>query len=155
MKTDLNRLYYHDYSLMTGVHVLRLVNMRLSCTVLIILLSFCSGCGRLVRLRHSDELGLSRQGIVIAETWQGDEFMSLPIWKICLRQHDNTNREVLFTVASVFQESQPGYPHLVVTNGIETVQDSAQSYIYSLSTRTFITNGWPGDTHVGDYKPKQ
>lgn len=127
--------------------------MRISPFIFIIILGVCSGCGRSFQLRDSAELGASSQGIIIAETWQGGALMETPVWKICLRQRGSTNSEVLFTVASVFQESQPGYPHLVVSNGVETVQDSTKSYIYSLASRSFITNVWNGSTYLGDFRP--
>ena len=127
--------------------------MRTSFFILIVILSVCSGCGRSFHLRESAELGASSQGTVIAETWQGDAFMDTPFCKICLQQHGSTNLEVLFTVVYVFQESQPGCPHLVITNGVETIQDSAQSYIYSLASRSFITNVWSGSTYTGNFRP--
>ena len=127
--------------------------MRQSFFILIAILSVCSGCGPQpqFRLHKSDELGTSSQGTIIAETWLAP--LSCPIWKVCLRQKDSTNSVVLFTVASVFQESEPGYPHLVVTNDTEIIQDSARSYIFSLASRSFITNVWSGSTYLGDFRP--
>lgn len=71
--------------------------------------------------------------MVIVETWLENAPLSPPVWKVRLRQKDSTNSVVLFTVASVFQEPEPGYPHLFVTNGSEVIQDSARSYIFSLA----------------------
>ena len=129
--------------------------MRTVFLILIVILSICSGCGRGFHLDKSDDIGTSSQGTVVAETWFTGAPLEGPKWKVCLRQKDSTNCVVLFTVESAFQESQPGYPLLVVTNGIEVVQDFAQSYTYSLTSRQFITNVWTNDTYAGDYKPKQ
>ncbi len=129
--------------------------MRPLIFISISILSLCSGCGRGFHLDKSDELGTSSQGTVVAETWFTGAPLEGPVWKVCLRQKDNTNSVVLFTVKSVFQESETGYPHVVVTNGVEVVEDSTRSYIYSLSSRQFITNAWPVDAYVGDYKQKQ
>src|SRR5689334_7744523 len=114
--------------------------MRLSFFVFFVILSICSGCGRHFHLNKSEQLGKSSQGAVIVETWFEDAPLSSPVWKLCLQQKDSTNSVVLFTVASVFQEPEPGYPHLVETNGVEVIQDSARSYIFSLASRSFITN---------------
>jgi len=133
--------------------VAELVVMRLSFAIPIIALTVCSGCGRQFRLSESVELGTNSQGTIFVETWHGNGLMEPPVWKICLKQSGDTNREVLFTVASVFQESEPGYPHLVATNGTEMIQDSARSYIFSLASRSFITNVWSGSTYLGDFRP--
>lgn len=127
--------------------------MRLSFFILIGILSVCSGCGPRFRLNKSEQLGTSSQGTIIVETWFEDAPLSPPVWKVCLRQKDSANGVVLFTVASVFQESEPGYPHFIVTNGIEVIQDSAKSYIFSLASRNFVTNVWFGSTYLGDFRP--
>ena len=119
--------------------------MRLPFLILVFALGACLGCGHYFNFRTSDTLRKSNQGTINVETWQGDSWMEQPVWKTCLQENGSTNIEVLFTVASVFQKSQPGYPHFVVTNGVEIIQDSARSYIYSLASRHFITNAWPGD----------
>src|SRR4051794_2882791 len=129
--------------------------MRPSILILIVILSICSGCGRGFHLYKSDDLGASSQGTVVAETWFTGAPLEGPKWEICLRRKNSTNSVILFTVESVFQESEPGYPHLVITNGVEIVQDTARSYIYSLTSRQFITNVWTNDTYAGDYRPKQ
>lgn len=129
--------------------------MRPVTLIIIVISSICSGCGRGFHLDKSDDLGTSSQGTVVAETWFTGAPLEGPKWKVCLRQKDRTNSVVLFTVESAFQESQPGYPHLVMTNGVEVVQDSAQSYIYSLTSRHFITNVWTNDAYAGDYRQKQ
>jgi len=115
--------------------------------------SGCDGPGRF-RLRETNDLGKTGKETIIAETWQGSGFMENPVWKICLRQN-GTNSRVLFTVESVFQESEPGYPRIILTDGVGVVQDSAKSYIFSLSTGQFITNAWPGDVYAGDFKPRE
>jgi hypothetical protein len=129
--------------------------MRPLVFILVLISSICSGCDRGFHLDKSDDLGTSSQGTVVAETWFTGAPLERPVWKICLRQNDSTNSVVLFTVESVFQESQPGYPHLVMTNGIEVVQDPAQSYIYSLTSRQFITNVWSGAAYAADYRQRQ
>jgi len=121
----------------------------------VLILGICSGCNRGFHLHKSEELGTSSQGTVVAETWLTGAPLEGPVWKVCLREKNATHRVVLFTVESVFQEPRPGFPHLVVTNGIEVVQDTAQSYIYSLTSRHFITNVWSGDAYEGDYRPKE
>ena len=129
--------------------------MRSTLYSFVALLCISSGCGRGLHLDRSAQLGSSSQGTVIVETWFEDAPLACPIWKVCVRPNASTNSEILFTVQSVFQESEPGYPHLVVSNGAEVVQDSAQSYSYSLSSRQFITNAWSGDIYLGDYKQKK
>jgi hypothetical protein len=129
--------------------------MRPLILISIVTLSICAGCSRGLHLDKSDDLGASSQGTVVVETWFTGVSLEGPKWKVCLRQKDSTNSVVLFTVESVFQESDPGYPRLVMTNGVEIVQDTAQSYIYSLTSRQFITNVWTNDTYAGDYRPKQ
>jgi len=79
--------------------------------------------------------------------------MEQPVWKVCLRQQNSTNVQVLFTVASVFQKSEPGSPRLAVSNGVEMVQDATPSYVFSLSSRNFITNAWSGNVYLGDFQP--
>ena len=129
--------------------------MRCSFYTLLAVLSVCSGCSRGFHLDKSQQLGNSSHGSVFAETWYEDAPLAGSVWKVCLRPKASTNSEVLFTVQSVFQESEPGYPHLVVTNGIEVIEDSTRSYMYSLSSRQFITNAWPAVVYAGDSKQKQ
>jgi hypothetical protein len=62
--------------------------------------------------------------------------MEGPKWKVCLREKDNTNSAVLFTVESVFQESQPGYPHLLITNGVEVVQKGVSQWYRDICVRS-------------------
>jgi hypothetical protein len=127
--------------------------MRPLFLILIVVFGVCSGCGRHFRRSNSATVGTCSQGTVIVETWVGDAPLEQPVWKVCLRQTNSGNVEILFTVASSFQESEPGYPRLAVTNGMETVQDSNGSYIFSLSAKRFITNGWSGDVYLGDFRP--
>ena len=138
---------------MAQLFSLGVVRMRQSFIIFITILGVCSGCGPRFRLHNSDDLGVSSQGTIVAETWFEQAPLSCPIWKVCLRQKDSTNSVVLFTVASVFQESDPGFPHLVVTNGTEVIQDSARSYMFSLASRSFLTNVWSGSVYLGDFKP--
>jgi len=130
-----------------------LVVMRLSFAIPIVALIICSGCGRQFHLSESAELGTNSQGTVFVETWNGNAPLEPPVWKICLKHPGDTNSQVLFTVVSAFQESEPGYPHLVATNGTEMIQDSARSYIFSLASRSFITNVWSGSAYLGDFRP--
>lgn len=129
--------------------------MRWPIFCLIVISAICFGCDRGLHFYESDDLGTSSQGTVVVETW----FTGAPLegekWKICLRQNDSTNTVVLLTVESVFQESEPGSPRLVITNGIEVIQDVAQSYVYSLTSRHFITNVWTNEVYAGDYRPKK
>jgi hypothetical protein len=110
-----------------------------------------SGCGKSKpTLYKSDVLGTSTNGDIIAETWFGHEIMNPSFWRIYLRRHGSTNLEPLFVVEAEFQEHEPGSPLFVRENGSERIEDGTRSYIFSLETRTFITNKWEGDVHPGN-----
>lgn len=99
-------------------------------------------------------LGTITDGSIIVETWQG-RMMEQPVWRVYFRPTGRTNMQPLFVVEAEFQESEPGYPYLVSTNGIPVIQDHSPSYIFSLASRDFLTNRWEGCTYLGDLKPRK
>lgn len=102
------------------------------------------GCGPSEKLHHSQVLGTVTNGSIIVETWHEKTFMSLPTWRVFRQESASTNRQFLFAVEKEFQESIPGYPMLVVTNGTGVVRDESGSYVFSLESRDFITNAYTG-----------
>src|SRR5690349_17216950 len=125
-------------------------HMRPSLLILFVIL--CAGCGRHFTLHKTVVLGQSSEGSIIVETWQGDALMEQPVWHIFLRPVGSTNLQALLTVEAEFQESEPGYPHLITTNGLQLVQDKGQSYIFSLASHDFITNRYPANAYAGNLK---
>lgn len=89
---------------------------------------------------------------VVAETWSPRRVMSMPRWRVCLRHSNALAQDILLTIESVFQESEPGYPILMFTNGSHTIRDANGTYIYSLSSRSFETNSYPADVYTGDIR---
>jgi hypothetical protein len=129
--------------------------MRAGLLIIATVLCICSGCRRHFTLQKSEVLGANSAGEVIVEEWQGDTLMEQPVWRVYLRPSGTSNMQALFTVEAEFQESEPGYPHLVSTNGIQVVQDHSPSYIFSLASRDFLTNRWEGSTYLGDLRPRK
>lgn len=129
--------------------------MRRAQLVWFAILSLVWGCSRGLHLERAAQLGSCSQGMVFAETWFEDAPLSVAGWKVCLPPHGSPTGAVLFTVESVFQESKPGYPQLAVTNGMEVIQDAAQSYIYSLASRQFLTNGCPREAYHVEFRRKK
>jgi hypothetical protein len=110
------------------------------------------GCDSSSKLRSAETFNASNGGSVVVETWRENAPMEQSVWRICLRPKDSTNLQTLFTVEAVFQASEPGYPRLVETNGSQVLKDTAESYIFSLTSRDFITNRFPGDVYLGEPK---
>ena len=125
--------------------------MRLAILSLMVI---CSGCSRGLQRHEVGNLGASAEGFLTVETWFTGAPLEGPKWQVCLQPKDRTNALVLFTVESAFQESDPGFPRLVITNDIEVVRDTAQSYMYSLASRQFITNFWTNEVYAGEYRSR-
>ena len=122
--------------------------------LLLLVFGTCIGCRHQVTLQKTNVLGPVNEGTIVAETWLGNSPMEQPIWRVCLIPKNSTNLQALFTVEAVFQESEPGYPNLLLNNDVQVIQDSGKSYIYSLSSRDFITNRWPGSAYLGNLRTR-
>lgn len=73
------------------------------------------------------------------------------IYLVCQQVETMTNKIVLFTVLPEFQESEPGYPHFQIKDGEAFIQDAGTSYVFSIKSRSFITNAWPANVYPGNY----
>jgi hypothetical protein len=132
--------------------------MRTSITMLVASAALAFGCQKLDTglpgfvCHATNVLGDYGGSSVVAETWSQRSAMSMPRWRVCYRHSNASTQDILLTIESEFQESEPGYPILMFTNGSHTIRDANGTYIYSLSTRSFETNSYPADVYTGDIK---
>jgi hypothetical protein len=100
-------------------------------------------------------LGKVSNGTIIVEEWHTNSLpFSIPVWLVFLEEHGSSNKQHLFSVEKVFQEAWPGYPKLVVTDGSPVIMDEVGSYVFSLKTGGFITNGDSSAVRMGKVSPK-
>lgn len=132
--------------------------MRVPITMIVASAALASGCREADTKRDAflwhatNVLGAFGGSSVVAETWSQRKVMSMPRWRVCLRDSNASTHDILLTIESTFQESEPGYPILVFTNGSHRIQDARSTYIYSLSTRRFETNSYPAEVYTGDIR---
>jgi hypothetical protein len=114
-----------------------------------VFLSF--GCSK-VKFDSSEVLWATNHESIFVETWHTTEGMiGQQIFLVYQQNENTTNKVALFTVLPEFQESNPGYPRFHMKDGEAFIQDAGTSYVFSVKSRTFITNAWPNDVYLGNY----
>ena len=95
---------------------------------------------------HSDPANTSYS----LKTYYTRGLIGLPVWQIIENSKDGSEM-VLFTVERIWQETEPGKPILLNTSDEILFRDRAESYEFSVSTKSFIKNRWTDAVYVGDY----
>jgi hypothetical protein len=120
-------------------------------TILFISIVFLGcGCSK-YKFNKSEILWATNHESIFVETWVQNAVLGQGIYLVCQRDEALTYKVVLFTVLPEFQESDPGYPLFHIKDGDAFIQDAGTSYVFSVKTRTFITNAWPNDVYLGNY----
>jgi hypothetical protein len=111
----------------------------------------CLGCGcSKYKFRKSEVLWTTNHESIFVETWFENAPLGRAIYLVCQRNEITTNKVALFTILTEFQESEPGYPRFNMKNGEAFIQDVGTSYVFSVKSRSFVTNAWTNDVHLGN-----
>jgi hypothetical protein len=104
------------------------------------------GCGKnQLTFVESKTLEKTEEGSLVVETYRKTEVLGLPVWSV-------KQGKTLFTVERVFQESEPGFPELAVSDTNRTIQDANRSYVYSVEERKLLINKYPASVYIGEYR---